>query len=229
MESSDLELKMNLNRLWAKKIFFLIVGMILFIIGVLSSILYSMVQGGMYPPPTPYPMIGVAIIGVIMIDIGIVIQYQILTKKNVSRRSKSIAAIIIVMAEVVLMVALISGILYILSLTPPPPPELPQIGTASSSDAHNWTWTITAFSTESSVLKSDVYVQLRNASGIYVIPTSILTSASGTHGFNYTPALGEEYLSVGDVFSLSKDYTVGCTITLVTDSATQQYCVLTVQ
>jgi hypothetical protein len=76
MESPDLELKMSLNRLWAKEIFFLVVGMILFITGLLSSILYSMVRGGMYPPPTPYPLIGVAIMGVILIDIGMVIRYK---------------------------------------------------------------------------------------------------------------------------------------------------------
>jgi len=132
--------------------------------------------------------------------------------------------------------AIISVIIFLLLLVPiiisafSFPPSYyhmtPVIASQKSSDATNWKWQITAIG-GGPILKSDVYVQLMNASG-YVIQTEMLTTASGTHGFSYTPASSVDHVSVGDLFRLSKDYTIGCTMTLVTPGAAGQYCLMTI-
>jgi ribosomal protein L40E len=101
-------------------------------------------------------------------------------------------------------------------------------GIVKGTTADTLTWTITAISGGASVLRSDVYVQLRNASGDYVIATEPMTVASGTHGFNYAAASAGNYISVGDVITLSDDYAVGSVIYLVTAGAVGQYAVLSV-
>ena len=58
------------------------------------------------------------------------------------------------------------------------------------------------------IVKSEVYVQLKNASGL-VITSETLSYASGTHGFNYVAVSQGDYIAIGDVFSLSKDYSSG--------------------
>jgi hypothetical protein len=78
------------------------------------------------------------------------------------------------------------------------------------------TWTITNISKGVSILKNNVYIQLRNESGL-IIDNESLTTASGTHGFLYfsTTGITGPYISVGDIFSLSKDYAQGSTIALM--------------
>ena len=74
-------------------------------------------------------------------------------------------------------------------------------------------------------MKSEVYVQLKNTSS-FIILTESLISASGTHGFGYASASQGGYISIGDVFSLSKNYGPGSSITLVTSSGSWQYATM---
>jgi len=143
-------------------------------------------------------------------------------RKNEEAVSPVIATILMVAITVVL-----AAVLYVMVLNfiiPHAPGTL--IGTAPGSNANDHTWSVIALGS-GSVLQSDVYVQLKNASG-FVIQTELLTTASGTHGFGYQAATSGDYIAVGDVFTLSKAYAQGTTITLVNSDATTQYCVLTV-
>ena len=78
------------------------------------------------------------------------------------------------------------------------------------------TWTVTNISSGVSILKIDVYIQLRNSTGL-IIDNEPLLTASGTHGFLYYSTTGMTglYISVGDVFSLSRDFSQGSTVALV--------------
>jgi len=130
---------------------------------------------------------------------------------------------------IVIIALLIIGLIiaYFPWLPPDPGPQLPPIVTVKSSDINNYIWTVTTIGAGSPILKSDIYVQLKNASG-YVIQTEGLTTISGTHGFNYVPASSGIYISAGDVFSLSRDYAVGSKIFLVDAPASGYYTILTV-
>ena len=77
------------------------------------------------------------------------------------------------------------------------------------------TWTVTNISSGVSIHKIDVYIQLRNASGL-IMDNEPLETASGTHGFLYDSATGATGLqiSIDDVFSLSRDYAKNSTIAL---------------
>jgi len=146
-------------------------------------------------------------------------------RKETDGVSPVIATILMVAITVVL-----AAVLYVMVLgIGGPGTTVPAVGTTKATDANNNTWTISAIGGGASVLKSDVYVQLSNASG-FVITTELLSLASGTHGFTYSSASGAAglYLQVGDSFKLSKTYTTGCKITLVTAGAAGQYAVLTV-
>jgi len=145
------------------------------------------------------------------------------TKRKMSSRRKIIDSII-----VVLMIGLVSISIYFIP-SPPYVGGINTIHTYKSSTLTTYTWTVTAIGGTNYILKSDVYVQLKgNGSSMFIIATESLTDASGTHGFNYTPAFSGNYLAAGDVFSLSKDYLQGTTIILVPPPAIGQYCVLTV-
>ena len=98
--------------------------------------------------------------------------------------------------------------------------------TGKMSNETIWFWYINSI-VDGPILKSDVYVQLKNASD-FVINGESLENASGTHGFKYVPAHSGNDLSNGDLFSLSRDYLQGCTITLVTPFEMGKYCILTV-
>jgi len=143
-------------------------------------------------------------------------------RKNEEAVSPVIATILMVAITVVL-----AAVLYVLVLNLIIPPVVGSIiGTVPDSEANNHVWRVTALSGEP-VLRSDVYVQLKNASG-FVIQTELLSAAVGTHGFGYQAASAGDYIAVGDVFTLSKTYAQGSTITLVNLGATTQYCVLKV-
>jgi hypothetical protein len=121
----------------------------------------------------------------------------------------------------------LAAVLYVMVLAfIIPPPQGGLIGTVPDSDANNHLWRVIAFGSDP-VLRSDVYVQLMNASG-FVIQTELLSSAAGTHGFGYQASTVGDYIAVGDVFSLSRAYDQGTTITLVNLGATTQYCILKV-
>jgi len=94
------------------------------------------------------------------------------------------------------------------------------------SNESSWFWYINSI-VDGPIFKSDVYVQLKNASG-FVINGESLENASGTHGFKYVQAFSGNHLSSGDLFSLSRDYPQGCTITLITPFGIGKYCIMTV-
>jgi hypothetical protein len=100
------------------------------------------------------------------------------------------------------------------------------IGTTIIGGLSYTTWTVSD-RTQPNILQSDVYVQVHNATG-FVIPTIRLTTASGTHGFLYVPATNGNNITPGDVFALSTNYKVNCTLTLVTGGGTGMYCFLVV-
>lgn len=143
-------------------------------------------------------------------------------RKNEEAVSPVIATILMVAITVVLAAVLYVLVMALIII----PPGGGVIGTVSDSDASNHLWRVTALSSNP-VLRSDVYVQLKNASG-FVIQTELLSVAAGTHGFGYQAASTGDYIAVGDVFTLSKTYNQGSTITLVNLGATTQYCVLKV-
>jgi flagellin-like protein len=106
--------------------------------------------------------------------------------------------------------------------------SLPVIGMNRGSGPTDYFWTITTFEGGKSVYKSDVYLQLRvNGTSTFLIMTELLSNASGTHGFKYLSATTGNYLGVGDVFTLSKNYLQGTTITLVNADASGQFCIMT--
>lgn len=144
-------------------------------------------------------------------------------RQNEGGVSPVIATILLVAITVVLAAVLYVMVLGIMNTNSV---SLPVIGTNPSSGPTDYMWAITTFEGGKSVFKSDVYVQLR-ANGTFIMLTEPLINASGTHGFKYIAATNGDYLGVGDVFTLSKDYPVGTTITLVNAEASAHYCVLT--
>ena len=139
--------------------------------------------------------------------------------------SPVIATILLVAVTVVL-----AAILYVMALGIGGPGTVspPVFGTNEGGDPNNYSWTLTAISGGRSVLKTDVYVQLRNSSDNFLIQTTPLATADGTHGFKYKAASTGDFIGVGDIFSLSRDYTQGTVLTLVTAGATGQYAMLTI-
>jgi len=149
-------------------------------------------------------------------------------KKKWSRRKK---VAITAYSSIVIFLILFSVLLYLLIPNESPPLPGPYLQTAKSSTGTDVIWTVMYVSGGSSILKSEVYVQVKNASGYFVIATELLGSASGTHGFSYNSITGASGLkiSVGDVFNLNKTmYPLGSMIILVTSGSTHQYCVMTV-
>jgi hypothetical protein len=144
-------------------------------------------------------------------------------RRKMSRQAKIKISLVVAIAIIVI----VSFLAYVLSLNQGGPVDGLTMVTNRSTTATDTVFTITAMSSDPPILKSDVYVMVKNASGI-VINTEPLSVANGTHGFNYLPADTSNHLSVGDVFLLSKNYQQGCTVTLVNQGATGQYCVMTV-
>jgi len=107
----------------------------------------------------------------------------------------------------------------------------PVFGTNIGNDPDNYIWTISAILGGMSVLKTDVYVQLRTIimnETVFIIATEPLLAVSGTHGFNYSAATVGNYIAVGDSFSLSKSYASGTTLSLVAPDATGAYAIFNV-
>jgi len=149
-------------------------------------------------------------------------------KKKWSRRKK---VAITAYSFIVIFLIGFTFLLYLLTPNDFGPPQGPYLQAAKSSTATDTTWTVVNIAGGSSILKSEVYVQLKNADGLFVIASELLDSASGTHGFSYDSITGASGLkiSVGDVFSLNKTmYLLGSTIILVPPDATHAYCDLTV-
>lgn len=146
-------------------------------------------------------------------------------RKDSSAVSPVIATILMVAITVVL-----AAVLYVMVLGLGTTGSItPTIGTNKGTTATNTTWTVSAISGGASILRSDVYVQVKDSTGSFKISTILLTDATGTQDFWYSPAAAGNYISVGDVFALDKTiYTQGSTVTLVTSGAAGQYCVLTV-
>lgn len=146
------------------------------------------------------------------------------SRKEDDSVSPVIATILLVAITVVLAAVLYATISSMGINTTTAPPV---VGTSRSTTATDWVFTVTAISGGRTILQSDVYVQLKNSTG-FVITTEPLLNASGTHGFKYVPGNSDAFLEVGDVFLLSKDYTVGTIIMFVNPTATGQYALITV-
>jgi flagellin-like protein len=154
-------------------------------------------------------------------------------RKETDGVSPVIATILMVAITVVL-----AAVLYVMVLgIGGPGTTVPAIGTTKGSTATTITWTITAIGSGASVLKADVFVQLKNINvATFNISSVTLLTATGTQGFTYASAAGGNYLSVGDIFSVTRattgaagpSYPTGSTLTLVTAGGSGQYCILTV-
>jgi len=134
-------------------------------------------------------------------------------------------AVITAVIMLIILLPIISNAVF-----PPQPYWTPTITTIRIATATAMTWTVTVISGEASILKGDVYVQVKDANDTYTITTEALLTATGTHGFEYTPISAGNNIAVGDEFSLDNTiYGQGSSLTLVrTASATGQYCVLVV-
>jgi len=162
---------------------------------------------------------------------------------NMRKDSLAVSPVIATILMVAITVVL-AAVLYVMVLNLGGTSTItPTIATNKGSTATDTTWTVTAISSGASILKTDVYVQIKNGtSGTITTQTTalgtgtapfVVTPALVTAGFSYSPASSGNYISVGDVISLDKTgmnaYAQGSTITLVqTASATGQYAVLTV-
>ena len=98
--------------------------------------------------------------------------------------------------------------------------------TVKGSTATAITWTVISITSGLPLPTSMVYVQIKNATGFVTTPT-LLADANGHHGFTYMSGGGSPYFSVGDLFSLSKDYTQGSEIYLVNEAGSDRYAILT--
>jgi flagellin-like protein len=156
-------------------------------------------------------------------------------RKETDGVSPVIATILMVAITVVL-----AAVLYVMVLgIGGPGTTVPAVGTTKGSTATTITWTITAIGSGASILKADVFVQLKNINlatfniSTVALPTLVTTP---TAGFTYSSAAGGNYLSVGDIFSVTRavtgaagpSYPTGSTLTLVTAGGSGQYCILTV-
>jgi flagellin-like protein len=152
-------------------------------------------------------------------------------RKETDGVSPVIATILMVAITVVL-----AAVLYVMVLgIGGPGTTVPAVGTTKGTTATDYTWTITAIGSGASILKSDVYVQIKNGTtGTFSLQTTVLTDSAAllADGLVYSAASAGSYLSVGDIFSLDKTgalaYTQGSTVTLVTAGAAGQYAILAV-
>jgi archaeal type IV pilus assembly protein PilA len=152
-------------------------------------------------------------------------------RKETDGVSPVIATILMVAITVVL-----AAVLYVMVLgIGGPGTTVPAVGTTKGTTATSYTWTITAIGSGASILKSDVYVQIKNGTtGLFSLQTTVLTATATltAAGLTYSSASAGNYISVGDIFSLAKTgtlaFTQGSTVTLVTSGAAGQYAVLTV-
>jgi len=149
-------------------------------------------------------------------------------KKKWSRRKKVIVTSIPVALILILVI-----FVYIMATHLEGGIQSPLIITNKSLTSTDTIWTVSGITHTSGILKSEVYVQVKNAAGVFRILTSQLGTVNGIAGFNYTPHPGwfsnASCISVGDVISLNiTEYAKGSTITLVNADSTSQYCIMTV-
>jgi FlaG/FlaF family flagellin (archaellin) len=137
--------------------------------------------------------------------------------------------ITVVVAVIVTILAVLAVFIYVIFFEFPAPSMYQRIGTIKDSTATATTWAVSQIFTSDRgpISKSDVYVTLKNASG-FIMQNESLAAASGTHGFLYQPVNAGDYISLGDVFSLSKNYQQGSSIELTTWDAKGQYAFLSV-
>jgi len=146
-------------------------------------------------------------------------------KKKISRRVGIIIISLIVIASIIA----VSIFIYMMP-TGPPPYNIglnPQLITQKMNDGNNYVWVVQSLAGSNHLLKNDVYVWLKNESG-FIIMAEPLTSASGTHGFEYVAANSGNNISIGDTFKLSRDYAVGSKIYLGNEAASGNYAILNV-
>jgi len=149
-------------------------------------------------------------------------------RKETDGVSPVIATILMVAITVVL-----AAVLYVMVLgIGGPGTTVPAVGTTKGTTATTYTWTITAIGSGASILKSDVYMQIKNGTTGLITTQTTLLATTASAGFTYSPASAGTYISVGDILSLAKTgpyaYAQGSTVTLVTAGAAGQYAVLTV-
>lgn len=159
----------------------------------------------------------------------------VMSKKSTIGKDRAGVSPVIATILLVAMTVVLAAILYVMvtSIVNGNITVTPIMSTSKTTDNENFVWTITAISGSHPVLKSDVYVQLKNGT-VFIIETAPLITVdgspgcAGTHGFNYSSSTAGDYISVGDVFRLTKTYPLGTTITLVTPDASALYTVMTV-
>jgi hypothetical protein len=134
------------------------------------------------------------------------------------KRSKrgSIALILAILIAVLFIILTVSQ--YLL------PGQIPPIISANRTETQNeWVFTITSTSGYS-ILKTDIQIGTKNATGVYLIMWWMLLDASGTQGFNYTAFFNGGNIKIGDVFRFNKAiYAHGSIITLTSPSASGGY------
>lgn len=145
-------------------------------------------------------------------------------RKDEEAVSPVIATILMVAITVVL-----AAVLYVMVLGIGGPGQItPPIGMSKGSTSTTWTFSISSIGGAGQVLKTDVYVLVKNAAGTITIQ-SVQLAATLAPGFNYSAASSGTYMSVGDTFTLVKTtYAVGSTMTLLTAGGQGQYGVYTV-
>jgi len=158
-------------------------------------------------------------------------------RKETDGVSPVIATILMVAITVVL-----AAVLYVMVLgIGGPGTTVPPIAASKTSTSSKWVFTVVSIGGAGQVLKTDVNVQLKNASGTFILTTTALTlttvspftpnPAMATAGLTYASAAGNtnQYISVGDTFSLTKVVCpVGSTLTLLPVSGSGSYAILTV-
>ena len=154
-------------------------------------------------------------------------------KKKDDAVSPVIATILMVAITVVL-----AAVLYVMVLGLGSTGSItPAITFNKTTTTDSYVWTVVKVSGDAKVQTTDVYVQLKgNGTSTFIIQTLALGAADGTtgpvgqggHGFTYSKATTLTTISVGDTFTLSKNYGAGTTCRLVTNGATGEYATLTI-
>jgi len=151
----------------------------------------------------------------------------------------------VVAAIAVAMMALLAAISYVVSQSGGTVAGNGLVMIVQSNNQTTWFFTITFIGNGAPILKSDVYVVVKDANGTLRIPqesnqhvnltwngypsdSPSLMEANGTHGFNYTSAGGTsiQHLQLGDVFSLARSpavvdgYDMGSMFFLITSGGT---------
>jgi hypothetical protein len=104
-------------------------------------------------------------------------------------------------------------------------PTITPIITADRTEtANEWVFTITS-TNGYLILKTDIQIGTKNATGAFLITYLMLLDASGTQGFNYTSSSSGGNITIGDAFRFNKlIYAHGSVITLTNPAASGYYC-----